>query len=64
MSKYVVYYNVRQVMYREMAARWVKWASTAKLTNDQRFGMALFFTSIGRRFGLINEFRELGVIAQ
>jgi hypothetical protein len=64
MSNYVVYYNVRQVMYREMAARWSKWAATAKLTSDQRHGMTLFFKSIGRRFGLINEFRELGVIAQ
>jgi hypothetical protein len=64
MSKYVVYYNVRQDMYREMAARWAKWSSAANLTGDQRHGMALFFTSIGRRFGLINEFRELGVIAQ
>jgi hypothetical protein len=51
-------------MYREMAARWAKWSSAANLSGDQRHGMALFFTSIGRRFGLINEFRELGVIAQ
>lgn len=64
MSKYVVYYSARQEMYREMAARWARWSSTANLTGDQRYGMCLFFKSIGRRFGLINEFRELGVIAQ
>jgi hypothetical protein len=64
MSKYVVYYNVRQDMYREMAARWAKWSSAANLSGDQRHGMGLFFKSIGRRFGLINEFRELGVITQ
>jgi hypothetical protein len=51
-------------MYREMAARWAKWSSAANLTDDQRKGMALFFKSIGRRFGLINEFREVGVITQ
>jgi hypothetical protein len=62
MSKYVVYYAVRQQMYREMAARWIRWAETTKLTDDQRTGVALFFKAIGRRFGLINEFRELGVI--
>lgn len=63
MSKYVVYYNVRQDMYREMAARWAKWSSAAKLTSEQRHGMSLFFKSIGRRFGLINEFRDLGIVS-
>lgn len=63
MSNYVIYYNVRQNMYREMAARWAKWSSSANLSGDQRKGMGLFFKSIGRRFGLINEFRELGIVS-
>jgi hypothetical protein len=62
MSKYVIYYSGRKYMYRDMAARWIKWAETADLADEQRLGVALFFKSIGRRFGLINEFREIGVI--
>lgn len=62
MSNYVIYYGVRKEMYREMASRWAKWAETKSLPDDQRHGISLFFYSIARRFGLINEFRELGVI--
>lgn len=63
MSKYVCYYSGRKTMYRDMAARWAKWAENVSLSDDQRHGVALFFYSIGRRFGLISEFRELGVIS-
>lgn len=62
MSKYVIYYSGRKEMYRDMATRWNRWASETNLTNEQRTGVALFFRSIGRRFGLISEFREIGVI--
>ena len=62
MSKYVIYYSVRQAMYRDMASRWMRWAEGAELTDNQRHGMTLFFKSIGTRFGLIKEFREIGVI--
>ncbi len=62
MSKYVIYYSGRKAMYREMVTRWSKWANTANLTVEQREGVALFFRSIARRFGLITEFKELGVI--
>jgi hypothetical protein len=49
-------------MYRELAARWSRWASTAKLTEEELRGVSLFFKAIARRFGLIKEFREIGVI--
>ena len=62
MSKYSRYYNTRQTMYRDMAARWVKWAETANITESDRSGIALFFKDIAVRFGLIKEFREIGVI--
>jgi hypothetical protein len=62
MSKYVVYYGVRQSMYRDMAIKWKKWSETAGLSKEQLHGVSLFFKSIGRRFGLINEFRDIGVI--
>lgn len=63
MSRYVIYYNSRQDMYRRMAESWKAWAdSVGPLEEDQLKGMALFFRHIGKRFGLINEFKDIGVI--
>ena len=62
MSKYVIYYNTRQYMYRELATKWKAWADTSDLSESQQRGMSLFFRHIGKRFGLINEFKEIGVI--
>ena len=63
MSKYVIYYSSRQQMYRRMAESWKAWAdSTDYLSKDQAKGMSLFFRHIGKRFGLINEFKDIGVI--
>lgn len=62
MSKYTMYYTDRQQMFRELALCWVQHTKTLKLTEDQHKGMALFFRSIARRFGLVKEFREIGVI--
>jgi hypothetical protein len=49
-------------MYRELAVRWAKWAVTNDLTKEEVKGMFKFFRQLGRRFGLINEFKEIGVI--
>lgn len=62
MSKYVIYYSTRQYMYRTLAAQWKAWAEGSELSETQRLGMSLFFRHIGKRFGLINEFKEIGVI--
>lgn len=62
MSKYTMYYNSRQDMYRGFAANWVRSTAEMNLTERQKRGMALFFTPIARRFGLISEFRDLGII--
>ena len=62
MSKYVIYYSSRKEMYRDMAARWAKWSTTYNLTREQNYGVSLFFNAIAKRFGLIKEFREIGVI--
>ena len=62
MSKYTIYYNTRQDMYRTLAAQWISWAKDFNLTEDQARGMKLFFRQIGKRFGLITEFRKIGVI--
>lgn len=62
MSKYIRYYNKNQQVYRELAERWARWAKTVSLTPDEIRGTAKFFRDIGVRFGLITEFKEIGVI--
>lgn len=62
MSRYTCYYSGRKQMYRELATRWAKWAATNDLTRDEVKGMFKFFKSLGKRFGLINEFKEIGVV--
>ena len=62
MSKYVIYYSSRKSMYRELAERWASWAKNATLTPDEVRGTAKFFRAIAVRFGLISEFKELGII--
>jgi hypothetical protein len=49
-------------MYRELAAKWKEWADNSELSESQVRGMSLFFRHIGKRFGLINEFKNIGVI--
>lgn len=62
MSKYVIYYSSRKSVYKELATKWAKWSVTADLTATEAAGMARFFGHIAKRFGLIKEFRQLGVI--
>lgn len=62
MSTYVRYYNKNQKVYKELAERWVRWAKTVQLTPEEIKGTSKFFYDIGVRFGLVTEFRELGVI--
>jgi hypothetical protein len=62
MSKYTCYYNKNQKVYRELAERWARWAKTVKLSPEEIRGTSKFFYDIAVRFGLITEFRELGVI--
>lgn len=62
MSRYTIYYNTRQQMYRDLATRWAAWASAEDLTIEQRKGVAVFFKAIAVRFGLVREFKDLGVI--
>ena len=64
MSKYVKYYNDRKDFYKTFASRWAAWAEGAELTSTEAEGMSKFFKSIARRFGLTQEFAELGVFYQ
>lgn len=62
MSKYTTYYTTKQQQYKELATSWKNITSSMNLTEDQKKGMSLFFKSIAKRFGLIQEFRDIGVI--
>ena len=62
MSKYVIYYTTRKTMCRELAEHWAKWSTTVSLSESETEGISKFFYSLARRFGLIGEFKELGII--
>lgn len=62
MSKYTIYYDRKKKQYLDFAASWSKVAATMDLTERQKRGMALFFRPIARRFGLTQEFKDIGVI--
>ena len=62
MSKYTCYYSKRKIFCRELAEKWSKWSKTASLTRTEVAGISKFFYNLGRRFGLIGEFRDLGII--
>lgn len=62
MSKYTTYYNNKQKQYKDFATSWATIAANLNLTERQQRGMALFFKPIARRFGLIQEFKDIGVI--
>jgi hypothetical protein len=49
-------------MYREFAERWARWSKSVTLSSDEIQGTSKFFYDIAVRFGLITEFREIGVI--
>lgn len=62
MSSYVRWYNNRKDFYKIFAERWSAWAAGVELTAMEVEGMKKFFKSIARRFGLVQEFIDLGVI--
>ena len=61
MSNYIRYYNNRKDFYLTFATRWAAWAEGADLTTVETEGMKKFFKPIAKRFGLIQDFAELGI---
>jgi hypothetical protein len=49
-------------MYRDLATRWLKWSTEVELTDVEFIGVSMFFRAIAKRFGLIKEFRAIGVL--
>ena len=64
MSNYVRYYNDRKDFYKTFATRWAAWAEGAALTSTEVEGMHKFFKPIAKRFGLVQDFAELGIFTQ
>ena len=62
MSKYTMYYKTRQNTYRDLAVKWHRWSVDADLTFAELDGIAKFFYPIAKRFGLIKEFKDIGII--
>ena len=64
MSKYTRYYTRKKELYRSFAVNWVSWANTASLSQIELEGMRKFFKPIARRFGLTQEFVNIGLIVR
>lgn len=64
MSNYVRYYNDRKGFYKTFAERWAAWAVDADLSAMEVEGMTKFFKPIAKRFGLVQDFIELGIFTQ
>ena len=62
MSRYTMYYKSKQKSYRDLAIWWKKRSETVLLSEIELLGMSKFFKAIAIRFGLVREFREIGVI--
>lgn len=64
MSNYVRWYNDRKNFYKVFATRWAAWAEDAELTSIEAEGMTKFFKPIAKRFGLTQDFQDLGIFVQ
>lgn len=64
MSKYVKYYTERQDAYRTLATMCANWTEANHLAQAELEGVSKFFSHIGKRFGLLGEFKKLGVIKE
>lgn len=47
---------------RNMAIAWQNWQAKHNLSYDELFKYNSFFTSIGKKFNLLTEFKENGII--
>lgn len=62
MSYYVRYYNKNQNLYRHFAIMWAEWSKTTELSETVTHGISSFFKPAAKRFGLVTEFRQLGIL--
>lgn len=62
MSKYTMYYNKNKKLYLNFANSFTNLVNTSAIPEENKRGLKLFFRPIARRFGLITEFKDLGVL--
>ncbi len=62
MSKYVQYYNDRQDACRTLVTQYMNWLESENMEPQELPEVVGFFTKVAKRFGLIREFRQRGVI--
>ena len=62
MSKYVQYYNDRQEACRTLATQYKNWVESENMEPQELSEFVGFFTKVAKRFGLIREFKQRGVI--
>jgi hypothetical protein len=62
MSKYVKYYSSRQDSYRTLATMCSNWIKSENPSEEEIIGITKFFSCVGKRFGLIGEFKKIGIL--
>ena len=62
MSKYVKYYSSRQDSYRTLATMCSNWIKSENPSEEEIIGITKFFSCVGKRFGLISEFKKIGIL--
>ena len=62
MSYYTEYYNKNRSLYLTLAECWVNQTNFTRVTDEDKLTISKFFLKKAIRFGLVQEFRSLGII--
>lgn len=62
MSYYTEYYNKNRSLYLTLAKCWVNQTNLTRVTDEDKLTISKFFLKKAIRFGLVQEFRSLGII--
>lgn len=62
MSYYTEYYNKNRSLYLTLAECWVNQTNLTRVTDEDKLTISKFFLKKAIRFGLVQEFRSLGII--
>lgn len=55
-------YSEKKAYWRRAAHDWQDWSATVNLSNEALLFFQAIFESIGRRYGLLREYRQDGII--
>lgn len=62
MSYYTEYYNKNRSLYLTLAECWVNQTNLTRVTDEDKLTISKFFLKKAIRFGLVQEFKSLGII--